>query len=81
MINTDSEIDELPPLKVKFLFIEILESYAAGTVTELKDSYLNVKARNTGNKTVIIEMQVINVPALENFRFSISKILIKLNIF
>jgi len=43
--------------------LEIIDPYAAGTVTGLKDSYLDVKAKITGNKTVIIEMQVINVSA------------------
>lgn len=43
--------------------LEIIDPYAGGSVTGLKDSYLDVKAKITGNKTVIIEMQVINVPA------------------
>ncbi|MCZ0905007.1 Rpn family recombination-promoting nuclease/putative transposase, partial [Microcoleus sp. HI-ES] len=43
--------------------IEIIDPYSAGSVTGLKDTYLDVKAKITGNKTVIIEMQVINVEA------------------
>jgi predicted transposase/invertase (TIGR01784 family) len=43
--------------------LEIIDPYAAPSVTGLKDTYLDVKAKITGNKTVIIEMQVINVEA------------------
>ena len=43
--------------------LEIIDPYAAPSVTGLKDAYLDVKAKITGNKTVIIEMQVINVEA------------------
>ncbi|MEG4352287.1 Rpn family recombination-promoting nuclease/putative transposase [Microcoleus sp. LAD1_D5] len=43
--------------------LEIIDLYAAPSVTGLKDTYLDVKAKITGNKTVIIEMQVINVEA------------------
>jgi len=43
--------------------LEIIDPYAAPTITGLKDTYLDVKAKITGNKTVIIEMQVINVEA------------------
>ncbi|MEG4066752.1 Rpn family recombination-promoting nuclease/putative transposase [Microcoleus sp. Pol11C2] len=43
--------------------LEIIDPYAAASVTGLKDTYLDVKAKITGNKTVIIEMQVINVEA------------------
>ncbi len=43
--------------------LEIIDPYAAPAITGLKDTYLNVKAKITGNKTVIIEMQVINVEA------------------
>jgi predicted transposase/invertase (TIGR01784 family) len=42
---------------------EIIDPYAAPSVTGLKDTYLDVKAKITGNKTVIIEMQVLNVAA------------------
>lgn len=45
--------------------LEIIDPYSAGTVSGLKDSYLDVKARITGDKTVIIEMQVLNVAAFE----------------
>lgn len=43
--------------------LEIIDPYAPPSVTGLKDTYLDVKAKITGNKTVIIEMQVINVEA------------------
>lgn len=43
--------------------LEIIDPYTAPSVTGLKDSYLDVKAKITGNKTVIIEMQVLNVEA------------------
>ncbi|MEG4529117.1 Rpn family recombination-promoting nuclease/putative transposase [Microcoleus sp. D2_18a_D3] len=43
--------------------LEIIDPYAAPAITGLKDSYLDVKAKITGDKTVIIEMQVINVEA------------------
>ncbi|MEG4502382.1 Rpn family recombination-promoting nuclease/putative transposase [Microcoleus sp. F6_B4] len=43
--------------------LEIIDPYAAPSITGLKDTYLDVKAKITGNKTVIIEMQVINVEA------------------
>jgi predicted transposase/invertase (TIGR01784 family) len=43
--------------------LEIIDPYSASRVTGLKDSYLDVKAKITGNKTVIIEMQVLNVAA------------------
>jgi predicted transposase/invertase (TIGR01784 family) len=43
--------------------LEIIDPYAAPSVTGLKDTYLDVKAKITGNKTVIIEIQVINVEA------------------
>ncbi|MEG4838738.1 Rpn family recombination-promoting nuclease/putative transposase [Microcoleus sp. B9-D4] len=45
--------------------LQIIDPYSAATVSGLKDSYLDVKARITGNKTVIIEMQVLNVAAFE----------------
>ena len=43
--------------------IEIIDPYSAASVTGLKDTYLDVKAKITGNKTVIVEMQVLNVAA------------------
>src|SRR6476661_7243272 len=43
--------------------LEIIDPYTAPSITGLKDTYLDVKAKITGNKTVIIEMQVINVEA------------------
>ena len=43
--------------------LEIIDPYAAPAITGLKDTYLDVKAKITGDKTVIIEMQVINVEA------------------
>jgi len=45
--------------------IEIIDPYSAASVTGLKDTYLDVKAKITGNKTVIVEMQVLNVAAFE----------------
>ncbi len=45
--------------------LQIIDAYSAATVSGLKDSYLDVKARITGDKTVIIEMQVLNVAAFE----------------
>ncbi|MCC3510071.1 MAG: Rpn family recombination-promoting nuclease/putative transposase, partial [Microcoleus sp. PH2017_17_BER_D_A] len=40
-----------------------IDPYAAPAITGLKDTYLDVKAKITGDTTVIIEMQVINVEA------------------
>ena len=45
--------------------LKIIDPYLAATVIGLKDSYLDVRAQITGNKTVIIEMQVLNVAAFE----------------
>jgi predicted transposase/invertase (TIGR01784 family) len=45
--------------------LEIIDPYSASKVTGLKDTYLDVKAKITGNKTVIIEMQVLNVAAFD----------------
>ena len=45
--------------------LEILNPYSASRVTGLKDTYLDVKAKITGDKTVIIEMQVLNVAAFD----------------
>ena len=41
--------------------LEIIDSYLSSKVSVLKDSYLDVKAKITGGKTIIIEMQVLNV--------------------
>lgn len=43
------------------LDVEIIDPYQAPRIKGIKDSYLDVKATITGNKTVIIEMQVLNV--------------------
>jgi len=45
--------------------LEILNPYSASRVTGLQDTYLDVKAKITGDKTVIIEMQVLNVAAFD----------------
>ena len=45
--------------------IEILNPYQAPRIRGVKQSYLDVKATINGNKTVIIEMQVLNVAGLE----------------
>jgi predicted transposase/invertase (TIGR01784 family) len=45
--------------------LEIIDPYSASKVRGLKDTYLDVKAKITGNQTVIIEMQVLNVAAFE----------------
>jgi len=45
--------------------LEIINPYSASKVTGLKDTYLDVKAKITGDKTVIIEMQVLNVAAFD----------------
>ncbi|MBE9128967.1 MULTISPECIES: Rpn family recombination-promoting nuclease/putative transposase [unclassified Coleofasciculus] len=45
--------------------LDIIDPYSAASITSLKDSYLDVKAQITGDKTVIIEMQVLNVAAFE----------------
>jgi predicted transposase/invertase (TIGR01784 family) len=47
------------------LDLEILDPYQAPRIKGIKDSYLDVKATITGNKTVIIEMQVLNVVGFE----------------
>jgi predicted transposase/invertase (TIGR01784 family) len=41
--------------------LEIIDPYLSSKVSVLKDSYLDVKAQITGGKTIIIEMQVLNV--------------------
>lgn len=45
--------------------LEIIDPYSASKVRGLKDTYLDVKAKITGNQIVIIEMQVLNVAAFE----------------
>lgn len=45
--------------------LEILDPYQAPRIQGIKNSYLDVKAIITGNKTVIIEMQVLNVLGFE----------------
>ncbi len=45
--------------------LEILDPYQAPRIKGIKDSYLDVKATIVGNKTVIIEMQVLNVLGFE----------------
>ncbi len=51
--------------KNKIIDLEILDPYQAPRIQGIKDSYLDVKALITGNKTVIIEMQVLNVLGFE----------------
>ena len=43
--------------------LEIIDPYLAGQIFGSKDTYLDVKARISDGRTVIIEMQVLNVPA------------------
>ncbi|NEQ12290.1 MAG: Rpn family recombination-promoting nuclease/putative transposase, partial [Moorea sp. SIO4E2] len=45
--------------------LEIIDPYNAGYTTELKDTYLDVKAVLNDGSTVIIEMQVLNLPAFD----------------
>lgn len=45
--------------------LEILDPYQAPRIKGMKDSYLDVKAVLTDHKTVIIEMQVLNVLGFE----------------
>ena len=45
--------------------LEIINPYLAPRIRGLKDTYLDVKAQITGNKTVIIEMQVLNLEGFE----------------
>lgn len=51
--------------KPVILDLEIIDPYQAPRIKGMKDSYLDVKASITGNKTVIIEMQVLNVLGFE----------------
>ncbi len=45
--------------------LEIIDPYSPPSLPILKDTFLDVKARITGNKLVIIEMQVLNVMAFD----------------
>ncbi|MFB2894137.1 Rpn family recombination-promoting nuclease/putative transposase [Aerosakkonemataceae cyanobacterium BLCC-F50] len=45
--------------------LEILNPYLAPKIRGVKDTYLDVRAQITGDKTVIIEMQVLNVEGFE----------------
>jgi predicted transposase/invertase (TIGR01784 family) len=45
--------------------LEILNPYLAPRIRGIKDTYLDVKATLDGDKTVIIEMQVLNVESFE----------------
>jgi predicted transposase/invertase (TIGR01784 family) len=45
--------------------LEIIDPYQSSWISGFKDTYLDVKARIAGNKTVIIEMQVLNVEGFE----------------
>ncbi|HAG85197.1 MAG TPA: transposase, partial [Cyanobacteria bacterium UBA12227] len=45
--------------------LEILNPYLAPRIRGVKDTYLDVKAKITGDKTIIIEMQVLNVEGFE----------------
>ena len=45
--------------------LDILNPYLAPKIRGIKDTYLDVKAKITGTKTVIIEMQVLNVEGFE----------------
>ncbi len=45
--------------------LEIIDPYSSSKVRGLKDTCLDVKPKITGDKTVIIEMQVLNVAAFD----------------
>ncbi|NET85173.1 MAG: Rpn family recombination-promoting nuclease/putative transposase [Moorea sp. SIO1F2] len=45
--------------------LDIIDPYNAGYTTELKDTYLDVKGILNDGSTVIIEMQVLNVPVFD----------------
>ena len=45
--------------------VEILNPYQAPPIRGIKDTYLDVRAKINGGKTVIIEMQVLNVEGFE----------------
>ena len=45
--------------------LEIIDPYLAPKIKGFKDTYLDVRAKISGSKTVIIEMQVLNVESFE----------------
>ncbi|HEY9613448.1 Rpn family recombination-promoting nuclease/putative transposase [Allocoleopsis sp.] len=45
--------------------LEIIDPYSAPSIPTLKDTFLDIKAKISGNKIVIIEMQVLNVVAFD----------------
>jgi predicted transposase/invertase (TIGR01784 family) len=45
--------------------LEILNPYLAPRIRGVKETYLDIKAKITGNKTAIVEMQVLNVAGFE----------------
>ncbi|MCT7980127.1 Rpn family recombination-promoting nuclease/putative transposase [Laspinema olomoucense] len=45
--------------------LEILNPYLAPRIRGVKETYLDIKAKITGNKTAIVEMQVLNVEGFE----------------
>ena len=45
--------------------LEIINPYLAPKIRGLKETYLDVKAQITGDKTVIVEMQVLNLEGFE----------------
>jgi len=45
--------------------LEIVDPYSIPRVAGMKDSYLDVRARLSDGQTVLIEMQVLNIPGLE----------------
>lgn len=45
--------------------LEIIDHYLAPKIKGVQDTYLDVKAKISGSKTVIIEMQVLNVESFE----------------
>jgi predicted transposase/invertase (TIGR01784 family) len=51
--------------KSVILDLEIVNPYQGPRIRGIKDTYLDVKAKITGDKTVIIEMQVLNVEGFE----------------
>ena len=45
--------------------LEIIDPYSAPNIPSLKETFLDIKAKISGNKIVIIEMQVLNVVAFD----------------
>jgi predicted transposase/invertase (TIGR01784 family) len=45
--------------------LEIIDPYSPSKIRGFKDTYLDVKAKIIGNKTVMIEIQILNVAAVE----------------